>query len=69
MWDVLISMNRGYGFNSAHTLAYSIVGLQEANLAYRYPIIYWNCANLISDSGGEDGNTNYGKIATAIGNI
>lgn len=50
-------------------MAYSIVGLQEANLAYRYPIIYWNCANLISDSGGEDGNTNYGKIATAIGNI
>lgn len=57
------------GFNSAHTLAYSIVGLQEANLAYHYPIVYWNCANLISDSGGEDGNTNYGKVATAIGNM
>lgn len=57
------------GFNSAHTLAYSIVGLQEANLAYHYPIIYWNCANLISDSGGEDGSTNYGKVATAIGNM
>ena len=26
VWDVLIAMNRGYGFNSAHTLAYSIVG-------------------------------------------
>lgn len=69
VWDVLISMNRGYGFNSSHTLAYSIVGLQEANLAYHYPIIYWNTANLISDSGGEDGNTNYGKISKAIGNI
>lgn len=69
VWDVLISMNRGYGFNSAHTLAYSIVGLQEANLAYHYPVIYWNTANLISDSGGEDGNTNYGKISKAIGNI
>ena len=57
------------GFNSSHTLAYSIVGLQEANLAYHYPIIYWNCANLISDSGGEDGNANYGKISTAIGNF
>ena len=45
------------------------MGLQEANLAYHYPIIYWNCANLISDSGGEDGNTNYGKISTAISNI
>ena len=45
------------------------MGIQEANLAYHYPIIYWNCANLISDSGGETGNTNYGKISTAIGNI
>lgn len=69
VWDVLISMNRRYGFNSAHTLAYSIVGLQEANLAYHYPVIYWNSANLISDSGGEDGNVNYGKIAKAISNI
>lgn len=68
-WDILISMNKGYGFNKAHTLGYSIVALQEANLAYQYPIIYWNCANLISDSGGEDGNTNYGKVATAIGNM
>ena len=50
-------------------MAYSIIGLQEANLAYKYPMVYWNCANLISDSGGEDGNTNYGKIASAIGNM
>ena len=45
------------------------------NLAYRFPIIYWNCACLITDSGGaeyeEDSNktTNYGKIATAIGKM
>lgn len=38
-------------------------------MAYHYPVIYWNTANLISDSGGEDGNTNYGKISRAIGNI
>lgn len=57
------------GFNVAHTLAYSLVGIQEANLAYHFPIIYWNTANLISDSGGEDGNTNYGKIAIAIGHM
>lgn len=69
VWDVLIAMNRGYGFNKAHTLAYSIVGLQEANLAYHYPIVYWNCANLIADSGGEDGNTNYDKIAKAVSNF
>jgi DNA polymerase-3 subunit alpha len=39
------------GFNAAHTLGYSIVGLQEMNLAYKYPIIFWNTANLIVDSG------------------
>ncbi len=55
--------------NKAHTLGYSIVGLQEANLAYHYPIVYWNCANLISDSGGEDSTVKYGKIATAIGKM
>lgn len=69
-WYVLIYMNKGYGFNSAHTLAYSLVGLQEMNLAYKYPIIYWNTANLIVDSGGLDGGgTNYGKIAKAIGEM
>lgn len=39
-------------------------------MCYRFPIIYWNTANLIVDSGSLEGNkktTNYGKIATAIG--
>jgi DNA polymerase-3 subunit alpha len=51
VWKVLIAANKGYGFNAAHTLGYSIVGLQEMNLAYKYPIIFWNTANLIVDSG------------------
>ena len=69
VFDVLIEMNKGYSFNLAHCLSYSVVALQEANLAYHYPIIFWNCANLISDSGGEDGNTNYDKIAKAVSNF
>lgn len=40
--------------NLSHTLAYSLIGLQELNLAYRYPLILWNCACLISDSGGNE---------------
>lgn len=40
--------------NASHTLAYSLVGLQEMNLAYRWPIIFWNCACLITDSGGAE---------------
>ena len=56
VWDVLIAMSKGYGFNQSHTLAYSLIGLQEMNLAYRFPIMFWNCACLISDAGGNEGN-------------
>lgn len=55
MWLVLVSTQKGYSFNLAHTLAYSLIGLQEMNLAYHYPTIYWNCANMIVDSGAMDG--------------
>ena len=43
------------------------------NLAYKYPIIYWNTANLIVDSGSMDeennDSTKYDKMGTAIANI
>ena len=44
------------------------------HLCYKYPIIYWNTANLIVDSGSLEESdkkkgTNYGKIATAIRTI
>ncbi len=55
VWNVLVCTSKGYGFNASHTLAYSLIALQEMNLAYRFPIIFWNCACLISDSGGNEG--------------
>lgn len=54
VWEVLVNTQKSYAFNLSHTLAYSIVGLQEMNLAYKYPIIFWNCACLIADSGGAE---------------
>ena len=54
VWDVLLKVQRGYSFCRAHTLAYSLIALQEMNLAYNYPIIFWNTACLISDAGGEE---------------
>ncbi len=60
VWNVLIRTQRGYGFNRSHTLAYSLIGLQELNLCFRYPIIYWNTANLIVDSGSLDTGGGYG---------
>ena len=73
VWNVLIAMSKGYGFNLSHTLAYSIIGLQELNLAYRYPTILWDCACLISDSGGaekdekEDEGCDEGTVGADIG--
>lgn len=69
VWRVLVSTSRGYGFNKSHTLAYSLIALQEMNLAYKYPIIYWNTANLIVDSGGDGDSTDYVKVAVAINKI
>ena len=54
VWRGLIAMSRGYGFNQSHTLAYSLIALQEMNLAFKYPIIFWNCACLITDAGGAE---------------
>lgn len=54
VWDVLLKVQRGYSFCRAHTLAYSLIALQEMNLAYKFPTIFWNCACLISDAGGND---------------
>ena len=54
VWDVLLRVQRGYSFNRSHCLAYSLIALQEMNLAYKYPILFWNCACLISDAGGNE---------------
>lgn len=62
VWNVLVATSRGYGFNLSHTLAYSLIALQEMNLAYRYPIMFWNCACLISDAGGAESDENVEEI-------
>ena len=49
-----MATSKGYGFNQSHTLAYSLVALQEMNLAFHYPIVFWNCACLICESGGDE---------------
>ena len=54
VWNVLFKIQRGYSFCAAHTLAYSMIGLQQLNLAYRFPVLFWNTANLIVDSGAAD---------------
>ncbi len=74
VWIEVISKQLGYSFSLPHVAGYSTIAVQEMNMAYHYPIIYWNTANLIVDSGsldmGEESKaTEYGKIATAISNM
>ena len=73
VWNVLIMTQKNYGFNKAHTLAYSLVLLQELNLNYKWNPIYWQTANLIVDSGSLDEESNestkYGKMGVAIAAI
>ena len=40
VWDIMLKVQRGYSFNRSHCLAYSLVALQEMNLAYKFPLIY-----------------------------
>lgn len=79
VWDKHITPQIGYSFSICHTTPYSAIALQEMNLAYHFPKIYWDCAVLISNSSAEtfdlednekkSGTVEYGKIAKAIGEM
>ena len=82
IWDEQIAMQLGYGFSILHAVAYTIILIQQLNLVYYYPAIYWNTAVLMVESGAVDRETsedseieakerttNYGEIAKAIGKL
>ena len=72
VWKEVVGKQLGYSFSKNHTYPYSAIGLQELNLAYHYPIIYWNTACLTVNAGadeeskGSKQSTDYGKVATSI---
>jgi DNA polymerase-3 subunit alpha len=74
IWDTQIVPQIGYSFSRLHSEGYSLIALQEMNLAHRFPQIYWDTACLSIDASADDDNdsnksTNYGKIASAIGKM
>ena len=73
VWEKIVSPQLGYAFSLNHSLPYSFVGMQTIFLATNYNPIYWNTACLIVNSGAIDeaseGQTDYTKIASAIGKI
>lgn len=74
LWRVQIEMSKSYSFNLIHSHEYSTECLQELNLYWRFPKIYWNTATIIVRSGTEDKRENnskaidYGKISKSIYN-
>jgi len=75
IWEIQITPQLGYSFSRNHTTPYSVIALQELNLYYKYPTVYWNTACLSVNAGSADEDaedqkaTDYAKIATAIGEI
>lgn len=74
VWNYCFRPQLGYSFSRNHTLPYSAIGLQEMNLAYFYPRIYWNTACLTINASADEEveankSTDYGKIAKAISDM
>jgi DNA polymerase-3 subunit alpha len=85
VWDAVARPQLGYSFSDIHALAYSFIGYQTAYIATKWNPIYWDTAVLVVNSGSleedeiydddidevdiKEKNTNYAKIAKAIGEI
>lgn len=74
IWDTQINPQMGYSFSQLHSYAYSLISLQEMNLAHRFPRIYWDTACLTVSAGSDEDSdsnkaTDYGKIAASIGRL
>jgi len=54
VWKKCLEPLVNYSFSLPHDLAYSLIGLQEMNLATQYNPLYWQCACLSVNSGASD---------------
>lgn len=71
IWDTQIVPQLGYSFSNIHSSGYSLIALQEMNLAHFYPRIFWDVACLTVSAGADEDNENnkstkYGKVASGI---
>ena len=72
LWNVQIEMSKSYAFDFSHSHEYSTECLQELNLYYNYPKVYWNTAVVVTQAQTQDERENsatainYGKIAQSI---
>ena len=72
VWEIQIKTMLGYSFSEPHTAGYSLILLQEMNLAWKFTPLYWKVACLSIKAGTIDeqtqGGTSYGEIGKAIAN-
>lgn len=72
LWNVQIEMSKSYAFAASHAHEYSSECLQELNLYWKYPKVFWNTAVVTTQSQTADERENsavaidYGKIAQSI---
>ena len=71
LWKVQIEMSKSYALAFSHSHEYSTECLQELNLYWKYPKVYWNTAVVTTQSQTEDERggsvaINYGKICQSI---
>lgn len=72
LWRVQIEMSKTYAFAFNHAHEYSTECVQELNLYWKYPKVYWNTAVVATQAQLADERENsavainYGKIATSI---
>ena len=66
VWNTQIMRQAGYSFSDIHTTAYSYIAIQEMNLCYFYPSIYWKTACLSVDAGAINAEDYYNLVSRGI---
>jgi len=66
VWNVQIGRQIGYSFSLLHTMAYSTIALQQMNLSYFYPDIYWKTACLSVNAGAINEEDYYNLVEEGI---
>lgn len=75
VWKIQVKRQLGYSFSKNHCMPYTNICIQSMNIYKDYKPIYWNCACLSVNSGStdengeDDNNTDYGRIAKAMGDM
>lgn len=54
VWKKCIEPQVSYSFSLNHTLPYSVIAVQEMNLATKFNPLYWSCACLCINAGSTD---------------